>query len=275
MTILALDTAAVSSEMGKIFASNRPLSPQSAAQTWPFPRINLRKRSFSSKKMNLESVNSAFLSGLFADVANFAEDIPQGTAPPTKRVRISKSESMARCGRSFKVLTEALDEAAALGVHIPHSPVNVDNNSTLFENIFTMDRDDSLLFQIECVGASSTDVSSATSIAFPHLPATVSNSSCGNSPKTLTRVISDLQSSHNTEKFAATSNETYGWFVETEDESSAPSTPAEVAPRDPSASQDCLTFAAPTTTPTAENYDADLEWATAADTVDDVLGDFF
>jgi hypothetical protein len=35
-----------------------------------------------------------------------------------------------------------------------------------------------------------------------------------------------------------------------------------------------LAFQAPTA-PKAENYDAELEWATAADTVDDVLGEFF
>jgi hypothetical protein len=43
---------------------------------------------------------------------------------------------------------------------------------------------------------------------------------------------------------------------------------------DSTASTDDLAFKAPTA-PKATNYDAELEWAKAADTVDDVLGDFF
>jgi hypothetical protein len=136
-------------------------------------------------------------------------------------------------------------------------------------------RDNSLHIQLGCVTSpSSTDISSASTVVFPYLPATVSNSSCTNSYtspiKTLTHVISDLQSSV-TEKISLPTNETYGWFVEMEEESTSPSIPSAAdvytAPKD-------LAFSAHVA-PKADNYDAELEWATAADTVDDVLGCFF
>ena len=97
----------------------------------------------------------------------------------------------------------------------------------------------------------------------------MSNSSCGNF--TLTRVLSDLQSSYTEKTYHS---ETYGWFVEMEDDSDE-AVAAAGAGIDPyTASKHDLAFTAPTA-PKAENYDAELQWATAADTVDDVLGDFF
>jgi hypothetical protein len=270
MTILALDTA-VSSELkhGKMFSeSNGPLAPQSSSQTWSLPhRVNLRKRPCSTKKMNLQSVNSAFLSGLFADVANVVEESSypeqESSFHSPKKSRISKTKSMSRCGQSYMVLTAMGDEAC--GVRILDSPL-MENTLSLGHDLL-FNREDSLQFQLDCV-SSSTDVTSAMSIAFPQLPASVSNSSCGT---TLTRVISDLQSSF-TEKSAE--KDSYGWFVEMEDDVSTNEIPLAVSDPYASKSSQDLAFSAHTA-PKAENYDAELEWATAADTVDDVLGDFF
>lgn len=99
--------------------------------------------------------------------------------------------------------------------------------------------------------------------AFPHLPATISATSCN----TLTRNQSDLQSSlaENSDK------ESYGWFVEMDGEYARDTTPAIY---ESSNKNNDLAFKAHTA-PKASNYDAELEWAKAADTVDDVLGDFF
>jgi hypothetical protein len=278
MTILALDSSVVSSELSRMIGANGPISPQSLHQGWSIPRINLRKRPCTSKMSNLESVNSAFLSGLFADVAMATQvsspDAEDSSFQPPKKSRISKTKSMPRCERSFAVLMKALNQAS--NENPSDESLTNSNTATILDATDQMfgRRDNSLQFQLDCVSYSpSADVSSATSIAFPHLPATVSNSSYSNpsSPtSTLTHVISDLQSSV-TEKINPTSTETYGWFVEMEDEASptsqAPTLDLYFPPKD-------LAFSAHVA-PKADNYDAELEWATAADTVDDVLGCFF
>jgi len=277
MTILSLDTAVSAAlKSGTIFSmdsSNRKMSEGN--QSRPLPtRINLRKRSSGSNfhQMNLGTVNSAFLSGLFADVAQVTteEDQPQ---QPSKKSKISKSKSLARCGRSFKQLVsvqEALGKASAL----MNSPVKA--NTSFFTK-----RQDSLHYQLDCVSSSSCSTADAssggskegTTIAFPLLPSTVSNSSCNNN-KQLTRVISDLQSSvtdTNSEK-----TESYGWFVEMEDENTLNNAKPAADPyaATTTAGVQGLAFQAPTA-PKANNHDAEVEWAKAADTVDDVLGDFF
>jgi hypothetical protein len=303
MTILSLDSSTISSKLEKIMSSSENTASQTVSQLWSIPRINLRKRPCATKMTNLESVNSAFLSGLFADVAKASENTSDDLfSHQPKKVRIGKCKSIARCERSFAVLMKALNDASEGD---PSSESCANSNTAIFgdiaNTISTIQRDNSLQYQLDCVTASSpstassksADISSATGVVFPNLPATVSNSSYGNSMNTsnsrhpasspittLTHVISDLQSS-DTEKTSQTlANDTYGWFVEMEDESNATnaiSTPNSTsclplvdsyfAPKD-------LAFTAQVA-PKAENYDAELEWATAADTVDDVLGCFF
>jgi len=275
MTILSLDTAVSAAlKSGTIFSmdSSKMSEVNNNNKRRPLPtRINLRKRSSGSNfhQMNLGTVNSAFLSGLFADVAQVTteEEHPQ---QPSKKSKISKSKSLARCGRSYKQLVsvqEALGEASVL----TNSPVKA--NTSFFTK-----RQDSLHYQLDCVSSSSCSTADAssggskegTTIAFPLLPSTVSNSSCNN--KQLTRVISDLQSSvtdTNSEK-----TESYGWFVEMEDENTLNNSEPVADPYATTAGVQGLAFQAPTA-PKANNHDAEVEWAKAADTVDDVLGDFF
>jgi len=277
MTILALDTAVSSAlKSGAMFSIQDRSRSSDRPQSRPLPnRINLRKRSSGSTfhQMNLESVNSAFLSGLFADVAQVGTTTE---VQPSKKSRISKTKSMVRCGRSYKQLVsiqEGLNEASVHTDILPEcsaSPVQANTS-------FFTERQDSLHYQLDCVSSSSscsaTDTSSSSTganLAFPHLPKTISNStpSCN---KQLTRVVSDLQSSvsENSEK-----NESYGWFVEMEDEQSKNNDVAAADPYAVAARTQGLAFQAPTA-PKADNQDAEVEWAKAADTVDDVLGDFF
>jgi hypothetical protein len=61
----------------------------------------------------------------------------------------------------------------------------------------------------------------------------------------------------------------YGWFVEIDDDCSEHAVDAYI-----SSANKSLAFVAPTA-PKADNHDAEVEWAKAADTIDDVLGDFF
>jgi hypothetical protein len=203
------------------------------------PRFPLRKRPAADatcepnrpQKIKLTTVNSDFLSGLFADVEAAAHDDSRlHDCVAFKKSRISKSHSISRCMKSYTNLHDA-----ALISPVDHTP---------------FDRVDSLQLQLN-------------SLAFPHLPATVSVSSCTNS---LTRNMSDLQSSL-TETH---DREAYGWFVEMEE----PKGTADTCYYGSSSRLQDLAFSAPTA-PNAENQDDEVEWAKAADTVDDVLGDFF
>jgi len=278
MTILALDTAVSSAlKTGTMFSQDASkLSKKCDSRPLP-TRINLRKRSSCGnvRRMNLTTVNSAFLSGLFADVAQ-ATTIPvPEDQQPSKKSRISKTKSLARCGRSYKELArvqDTLERASAITVSIPvceNSPVKANTS-------FFAERQDSLHYQLDCVSSSfcsSTDTSSGnkgSKLAFPLLPALItSNSSCNN--KQLTRVVSDLQSS-----VAETSeqSESYGWFVDMEDEQASKMSDRAVDPYASASGSHSLAFQA-NTAPKANNQDAEVEWAKAADTVDDVLGDFF
>lgn len=266
------------------------------AETASLPRINLRKRSAVKGTKNrdhgansnefkiLPTVNSAFLSGLFADVAVASshdddDNEPHAEPPhhvvesepeeprPLKKSRLSLARSISRCAKSFANLAEqeTICQVSPTGVTEIFSEVSSDA-----PRLPLMKSSDSLHFQLNCVSPTETAATTtltpgyvihkAGELVFPHLPATVSNSSCS----TLTRNLSDLQSS-----LAENENkESYGWFVVTDEVQSFRATV------DPYANTTKLAFEAPTA-PHADNQEAEVEWAQAADTVDDVLGDFF
>jgi len=126
---------------------------------------------------------------------------------------------------------------------------------------------DSLAFQLGCVAGSDsspTSTSTAAIVAFPHLPATVSDSFCSAG---LTRTNLIMQAS----SLETQSKESFGWFVDLDDHQQ---TAEPIAALPCSVSCEDLAFQAPTA-PMGDNNDAQVEWAKAADTVDDVLGDFF
>jgi hypothetical protein len=262
-----------------VFSGQGPISPESVMQT---PRLNLRKRACEPTdkvETNLVSVNSAFLSGLFADVAAaqvepYEESCDEASSPstrtkpdarvesnlPNKKTRLSLHRAMSRCGKSYCLLGEAAHSVAS-----PTGAMTTFFDDPAKELVRFLGRQDSLHFQLNCVSDFSADnsASDAASVVFPHLPATISNSSCVSS---LTRSVSDLQDSVleiNDEK-----DSSYGWFVEMEDDD------RQIVDPYTSSKTSSLAFTAPTA-PKASNYDAELEWAQAADTVDDVLGDFF
>jgi hypothetical protein len=272
--------------------------------------------------LKLPTVTSAFLTGLFADVAQVQEkkqevfekgstissdplNCSSNTAAcrPAKKSRVCLHHSMSRCGRSFKNLAaagKAVEPPTALFGNAADSPTGVaDLVSDVNECplIPRLSKHDSLHFQLRCVvgddlGASesgsppsSSDayrtVLEAGELAFPNLPHAVSSSSCN----TLTRNLSDLQTSL-TETRDGAKDEAYGWFVAVDDLAGGPIDPYRSAV-DPYAKGTSsaiggacattvadLAFVAPTA-PLAVNQDDEVEWAKAADMVDDVLGDFF
>jgi len=253
------------------------------------PRFALRKRSIRERRdvVNLSSYNSDFLSGLFADVAKVSvlsgevtsskrasdrispgpDDILDLSALSNKKSRLSLNRTLTRVHASSSNLS-SMSQAKL------HSPKGINEffkagakvvvPKTLAQN----HKHDSLALQLNCVSGSGdlsqteSLIGEAAKIAFPHLPATVSDSSCS-AGLTRANLVRKVSTPENETK------ESFGWFVDLEDNraTEAPGLPYAV-------SSDDLAFQAPTA-PRAINNDAEVEWAKAADTVDDVLGDFF
>ena len=296
MTLLSKELNGVSLSFAKPHAKNALtcgapslVSLSSSGDKNRLPRFNLKKRPMSAERgqddVKLATVNSAFLTGLFADVAKVQvqspvalsvstdEDASGAQSDPTtprKKMRLSKTKSMTRCAKSFKLLSEAEPISLQSVLASPNAAadffgVDCERIETSGE---TISRDDSLHYQLGCVSDASNDSTQplvdAGKLAFPHLPSTVGTSSCK-----LTRKVSDLQlfDSENPQH-----KDSYGWFVETDNEGHHQSNRFYTTPTP--ASSISLAFSA-ATAPNAASYDAEVEWAKAADTVDDVLGDFF
>mmetsp|Transcript_7954 Transcript_7954/g.19911 ORF Transcript_7954/g.19911 Transcript_7954/m.19911 type:complete len:340 (-) Transcript_7954:1681-2700(-) len=122
----------------------------------------------------------------------------------------------------------------------------------------------------------------AVRLAFPNLPHTVSASS---SISGLTRVDSSLQQqTAGPAEETGQAKEQFGWFVDLDEYHGAANAndPKDgMAAMPYSVSSDNLAFKAPVAPallaagPEVADHEAEVEWAKAADTVDDVLGDFF
>jgi hypothetical protein len=252
--------------------------------------------------VNLSSYNSDFLSGLFADVAkvNVLSELriqkrgsevmtdtgsnADESAPMTaKRSRLSLNRSHMKSRASFMNLGVLQDGAASpkgiidlFGATTP-STGDSPSGSKSFQEI---GRQDSLAFQLNCVSSTvshGTEAMHASSggrakmvdveTVFPHLPTTVSDSSCATGGLTrckLGRQVSNPE---------INGVDSFGWFVDLDGESNATVRDNQANLILSESSYD-LAFQAPTV-PKGVSDEAELEWAKAADTVDDVLGDFF
>lgn len=260
-------------------------------------RFSLKKRSIRDPNnvVNISSYNSDFLTGLFADVAKVSDvaDTPSNpkrradvisadeghsgeplyTRGPAKKSRTSLKKCLSRVQSSAKNLSRLTGTVSPKGINeffrLSGDSQDIERSASASLN----HRQESLQFQLSCVsdpldsgscsGPPKCTVEDAAKIAFPNLPATVSDSSCYAG---LTRVNLVRQASvpENHKK------ESFGWFVDLDDNQTV-----EVNPSLPYAvSSDSLAFQAPTA-PRGVNDEAELEWAQAADTIDDVLGDFF
>lgn len=121
------------------------------------------------------------------------------------------------------------------------------------------------------------------SIVFPCLPHTVSESSCSSNNLTQTAVqaaqVLETPSKPHIEGKKQKKKDSYGWFVDMDLESDGDRadaiTAAQAKCRSGSDDNDDLSFRAFTAPKKTTELDQEVEWAKAADTVDDVLGDFF
>jgi hypothetical protein len=249
--------------------------------------------------VNLSSYNSDFLSGIFADVAkanvlselgisqkrgfeHINSDAPDEhanvSAVRNKKSRTALNRCLSRVGASSINLTQIQSPKGInefFGVAQPKPASEVRKSKSLAQS----HNHDSLAFQLNCVAGDddrdsaatdsdirNTTVGDAAKVAFPNLPATVSDSSCD---KGLTRakLVRHVTTHENDTK------ESFGWFVDLDDHQTTPDPEARCG-LPYNVSSDDLAFQAPTA-PKRSNDAAEVEWAKAADTVDDVLGDFF
>eukprot|EP00554_Chaetoceros_debilis_P000287 CAMPEP_0194086162 /NCGR_PEP_ID=MMETSP0149-20130528/20244_1 /TAXON_ID=122233 /ORGANISM="Chaetoceros debilis, Strain MM31A-1" /LENGTH=388 /DNA_ID=CAMNT_0038769197 /DNA_START=64 /DNA_END=1230 /DNA_ORIENTATION=+ len=228
---------------------------------------------------------------------------------PNKKARIStvrssssfstksRSESFAN---SLQVTGQTADPASFLNLPDQHHNHHSNTNTNTISNTSTPEQ--------TCNTATAAIVDqvfsdSITNIQFPTLPATVSSSSCSSNILTQTsvhaaQVLETPKSSVSTNTGGFLFNldgnkqkDSYGWFVDM-DEERVHDRLEEVA----AASESCrakttvsgddelpgLTFSSKTTHTTGEtkedtdmHLDSEVQWAKAADTVDDVLGAFF
>jgi len=227
--------------------------------------------------VNLSSYNSDFLSGLFADVAKANVSSPSETGSKrvvdvlspeedsslvsTKRIRMSSLDSC--LSRSRASCLNLVD--ASYSVSSPTGVIEFQGDLQGSSATAPVSKQDSLAFQLGCVSEASASVGDFGKLAFPKLPATISDSSCSTG---LTRasLVRQASSPENDNK------DSFGWFVDLDDNQTSKQGP--VSRIEPTVSSVKLAFQAQTA-PKGMQDDAELKWAQAADTVDDVLRDIF
>lgn len=116
----------------------------------------------------------------------------------------------------------------------------------------------------------------SSGLIFPNLPVSISDSSCSSNNLTQTSVqaVQVLEKPQLIEGEMQDKKDGYGWFVEMDDEGTSGFT-LDTNAVGSSSSQKDLAFVAATAPKQDVNYEDEVQWAKAADTVDDVLGDFF
>jgi len=234
-------------------------SPQDAMKDRNSPRFSLRKRNMPDDQRGdiISSYYSDFLSGIFADIAKATSSEERDNCfdqtQPSKKSRISLSKSISRCGRSYANLAAVSptpeQSRRLLNVRLPDAADALKTQRASKQDLH------------HCVSSTSSEENSHfAKLAFPQLPSSVKDSSSF----TLTPTNKGQQSPESEKP-----SKDYGWFVEMDEECAGLSVNAYN-----NTSQKNLAFLAPTA-PNGVDQDAEVEWAKAADTVDDVLGDFF
>jgi len=266
--------------------------------------ICLKKRK-ASDEVSPFSINADFLSGIFEDIA-----IANGNSQPTesevpeltiddqsfsrKKSRISTTRSMSRCPKSFACLHSISEDSIQVSVRQPDLSLsstastvsNSDNQLCTLDSLLKNTGQANIL-DFTSQSSENTEASNAASIVdtifnmdlplFPNLPASISNSS--NSSNNLTQTSVQAASEPDTpqnhiegKEMNDEAKDSYGWFIETEDDVAADAVSPLTMLQQAQHKDIAFKVAA---APKSENYDAELEWARAADTVDDVLADFF
>mmetsp|Transcript_9075 Transcript_9075/g.13679 ORF Transcript_9075/g.13679 Transcript_9075/m.13679 type:complete len:312 (+) Transcript_9075:56-991(+) len=237
-------------------------------------RISLSPKNQPSKF--LSSYGSAFLSGIFADIAVTSDDPPQdgpavahydevtapthdsSSKPCPKKARTTASTSFGRQPKSHMALP-ALAEGAISEALSP-SVVSPRPNTSTYKN---QDFNDQVR-----------ELQDMAFPSLPQLPITVSSSSC--SAASWQALAPNPSAMGESKKEGEQDSPSYGWFVSADDDKSVTADQSEpyVAPTFLPDTKPDLAFKA-LTAPHEGNQDLVVQQALAADTIDDVLGDLF
>lgn len=238
-------------------------------------RSSTRISSSPKSQPFLSSYGSAFLSGIFADIADVSDDQPQhgsadaqcggvpaetadnGSSEPChKKARSSASTSFGRQPKSNMALAGLAEGAHEVSSPSVVSP-RVNTSATLnFPNFNDQVR----------------ELQDMAFPSLPQIPISVSSSSCS---AVSSQALAPFPPAIGGEPQEEQDSPSYGWFVSTDEDETV--TPAQLEPSSsPSflGIQPDLAFKA-VTVPEAGNQDIIVQQALAADTIDDVLGDLF
>jgi hypothetical protein len=205
--------------------------------------------------------NADFLSAIFQDVAdiiqakeNHIDPFPSQTAPQKKH-RVSIATSLSRCSKSYGCLSCSTSTSSCVDTNPSAEGSAAELGSN---NVSSVQFQDDDLFVLH------------------NLPATISENSCSvvNLTQTSVRAAQVLENPPNF-IYGVTSQvkDSYGWFVEIDEApEDAPKTERiPCVPKDKSRND--ISFTVCTAPKKNPAYDAAVEWAKAADTIDNVLGD--
>mmetsp|Transcript_7222 Transcript_7222/g.10346 ORF Transcript_7222/g.10346 Transcript_7222/m.10346 type:complete len:366 (-) Transcript_7222:399-1496(-) len=291
----------------------RPALSSNPLDESPFSnRLHLRKRRVSVSGNTVDKkndFNTDFLSGIFQDIAeansyheptdidgcaktntlcnvtdtdNYSEVEKQNIYRTNKKARKDTYQPPLRSCMSYRLISDALpvkEKQSSGNSCCPNSSGSRSNTRSYRTNDSnTVDKN---LMHIIGVYHESPSQATCDYLTFPNLPATVSESSCSRN--------NSMHSSNSSSRHAANSpskdgipckkacpKDTYGWFVQMDnDDDNSFSKELFLRNRHEDLNQDNdLSFQA-AIAPKKNDIDADVEWAKAADTIDDVLGDLF
>jgi len=245
-------------------------SPLERKRSLPTKSTSPPSNNDTAQQPFLSSYGSAFLSGIFADIAQASEStshshpssyslLPDAAedGPRPKKARSSASTSLGRHPKSSKALSRLAD--GTQGVDTSSSAVVSPrpNKSALKIQLFNG------------------QVSRLQDLAFPtlpNIPAAVSSSSW--SAAATLSVVTPRDSQGEAEAKDQDDSPSYGWFVSMDDDASGDNARHQPPPTSgflPDTEAD-LAFK---TVSVPSSQDIEVQQALAADTVDDVLGDFF
>lgn len=261
-------------------SANTPANPLAHQATLSAPTS--RKRSSaristspaSKNQPFLSSYGSAFLSGIFADIAQASDENQDGPVPTAnamanpaaeprqKKARATASTSFGRQPKSFTALAGLADGADCESVLSPSLVSPRPNISTTTLKIQLPFND---------------QVRELQDMAFPSLPQipiTVSSSSCSTASQALAITTRDVAVAGG-ETEEQDSGSSFGWFVSTEDETTDENEQSAPSMFLPDTKPDLAFKALTAPDVNAGNQDLEVQQALAADTIDDVLGDLF
>lgn len=201
----------------------------------------------------LSSYGSAFLSGIFADIAEASQEDDSQDGPSSPRYEHVSKKSRVAPKKSFSVLKTLNQAPTAATLSSPSIISPRSQNSDIKIELFDQVRElQKLAFP-----------------SLPGLPVAISSSSCATA--TVGAVVTPRDVDYQDQ-------ESFGWFVATDDDGSSAdettSSPMFLPVPKPDLAFSTL---APTVTtvPVKEEVDVEVQQALAADTIDDVLGDLF